>query len=78
MAKKVVIYTTPTCHYCDEAKKFLNENKIKFTAYDVAKDIEKRKEMMEISGSMGVPVITVDGKVMIGFSKEEFKKFLGI
>ncbi len=67
--KKVVIYSTPTCHYCGLAKEYFDENKIKYEAYDVASNIEKRREMMEKSGQLGVPVITVNDKVVVGFNQ---------
>lgn len=76
--KNVVIYSTPTCHYCHLAKDFLNERNIGYTEYDVAADIKKRQEMVEKSGQMGVPVIDVDGQIMVGYSEEVLSKALGI
>lgn len=78
MNKKVLIYSTPTCHFCHIAKDFLTEHNIAYTEYDVAADITKRKEMVEKSGQMGVPVIDVDGQVMVGYSEEALSKALGI
>jgi glutaredoxin-like YruB-family protein len=66
--KKVIIYSTPTCHYCNEAKKYFKEHGVKYTEYDVKADLEKRKEMIEISGQMAVPVIVIDGEGMVGFN----------
>lgn len=66
--KKITIYSTPTCHYCDEAKAFLTKYGIKYKSIDVAKDLEARKKMVEVSGQMGVPVITIDKEVMVGFN----------
>lgn len=76
--KKVIIYSTPTCHYCEKAKEFFAENKIKYTTYDVSKDMEKRKEMMDKSGQLGVPVIMVDKEVLVGFQKDELSRLLGL
>ena len=79
--KKVTVYSTPTCHYCEVAKTFFNEGKIKFTSIDVSKDTEKRKEMMDKSGQMGVPVIVVGNKTFVGFSeeiKDSISKELGL
>ena len=76
--KNVVIYSTPTCHYCHLAKDFLTERNIGYTEYDVAADIKKRQEMVDKSGQMGVPVIDVDGQVMVGYSEEALSKALGI
>ena len=55
--KNITIYSTPTCHFCQMAKEFLKEKGIEYTDYDVSTDMEKRKEMIEKSGQMGVPVI---------------------
>ena len=72
------MYSTPTCHYCNLAKDFFDENKIKYTVYNVSADLAKRKEMMEKSGQMGVPVITVDGELVMGFDEDRLKGLLGI
>ena len=60
------------------AKEFLKENNIPFEEYDVAADLERRKEMMQKTGQMGVPVIDVDGSVFVGFDKELLAKKIGI
>lgn len=73
---KVVVYSTPTCPYCKMAKEFLNQNNIPFEDINVAADKAKAKEMIEKSGQMGVPVIFVGEKMIIGFSKDELKKAL--
>jgi glutaredoxin 3 len=76
--KKVEMYSTPTCHYCNLAKDFFDENKIKYTVYNVSVDLAKRKEMMEKSGQMGVPVILVDGELIMGFDEDRLRGLLGI
>ena len=76
--KKVEMYSTLTCHYCNLAKDFFDENKIKYTVYNVSVDLAKRKEMMEKSGQMGVPVIIVDGELVMGFDEDRLKGLLGI
>jgi glutaredoxin 3 len=76
--KKVEMYSTPTCHYCNLAKDFFDENKIKYTVYNVSVDLAKRKEMMEKSGQMGVPVILVDGELVMGFDEDRLRGLLGI
>jgi glutaredoxin 3 len=76
--KKVEMYSTPTCHYCNLAKDFFDENKIKYTVYNVSVDLAKRKEMMEKSGQMGVPVIIVDGELVMGFDEDRLRGLLGI
>lgn len=76
--KNVVIYSTPTCTYCNMAKEFFKANNVAYTEYNVATDLEKRKEMVDKSGQMGVPVIDVEGEVTVGFDKETLAKSLGI
>jgi len=75
--KNVTIYSTPTCHFCHAAKDFLKENNIEFTDYNVAEDTEKRSEMVEKSGQMGVPVIMIDDEIMVGFDEAKLKEKLG-
>lgn len=76
--KNITIYSTPTCHYCNEAKKFMKENNIAYTEHNVASDLEQRKIMVDKSGQLGVPVIEIDGKIMVGFEEGRFKEALGI
>ncbi|MFA6274435.1 MAG: glutaredoxin domain-containing protein [Candidatus Paceibacterota bacterium] len=76
--KKVEIYSTPTCHFCHLAKDFFTANGIVFTDYDVASNLEKRKEMVDKTGQMGVPVIIIDGEITIGFDKPKLAKMLGL
>lgn len=76
--KNVIIYSTPTCHFCHMAKEFLTANNISFTDYDVATDLEKRKEMVDKSGQMGVPVIDIEGDLMVGFDQDRLTTALGI
>lgn len=76
--KSITIYSTPTCTYCHMAKEFLTEKGIAYTDYNVGTDLEKRKEMIEKSGQMGVPVIDIDGEIMVGFDKSELAAKLGL
>ena len=76
--KNIIIYSTPTCHYCHMAKNFFTANNIKFTDYNVASDLDKRKEMIEKTSQMGVPVIDIDGDIVIGFDEGHIKEMLGI
>lgn len=78
MDKQVVIYSTPTCHFCQMTKEFLKEQNIEFTDYNVAEDLEKRQEMIEKSGQMGVPVIFVGEEMMVGFDKERLSELLSL
>lgn len=68
--KPVVIYSTPTCVHCRHAKDYFKANNVAYTEYDVLADIPRRKEMVEKSGQMGVPVITIGNDVIVGFDEE--------
>jgi glutaredoxin 3 len=74
--KKVLIYSTPTCPYCKRAKDYLTQKGISYTDYDVAKDRDKAKEMIDKSKQMGVPVIIVDGEVVVGFNQAKLDGLL--
>ena len=78
MDKTVFIYSTPVCHFCHMAKDFFAENNIAFTEYDVAADMDKRKEMVDMTGQMGVPVIRIGDDVVIGFDEGKVKELLGV
>ncbi len=78
MAKKVLVYSTPACPYCIQVKQFLAANNIVFENYDVAKDNQKADEMVAKSGQMGVPVLDIDGQIVVGFDKGKIKQLLGI
>ncbi len=74
--KKVVIYSTPTCPYCHRVKEYLSRKGIPYTDINVAQDREKAKEMIQKSGQMGVPVITIDNEVVVGFNQTLLDKLL--
>ncbi len=76
--KNVTIYSTPTCHFCHLAKDYFTANGIVYTEYNVATDLEKRKEMVEKSGQMGVPVIIIDNELTVGFDQPKIAKLLGL
>ena len=76
--KKVTIYSTPTCHFCVAAKEYFKENNVSYEEFDVASDAEKRKEMMEKSGQLGVPVILIDDQIVVGFNRPKLAQLLGI
>ncbi len=76
--KKVTIYSTPVCHFCAMAKEFFKTNGISYEEFNVAADMEKRKEMMEKSGQLGVPVILIDNDVVIGFNRPKLARLLGL
>ena len=74
--KKVVIYSTPTCPYCKRVKDYLTQKGILYTDYDVAADREKAKEMIQKSKQMGVPVIIIDGEIVVGFNQVRLDSLL--
>ena len=74
--KKVVIYSTPTCPYCKKAKEYLSQKGISYVDYDVAKDRDKAKEMIQKSGQMGVPVIVIDDEIVVGFNQTKVDELL--
>jgi glutaredoxin-like YruB-family protein len=74
--KKVTIYSTETCHFCKLAKIFFDKNKIDYTAIDVGSDASKRREMIEKSNQMGVPVIVIGEDVVVGFDEVKIKELL--
>lgn len=76
--KQVVIYSTPTCTYCNQAKEYFKANNIPYTEYNVASDLQKRKEMVEATGQLGVPVISIGNEHIVGFQKERLAALLGI
>jgi len=78
MDKKVIVYSTHTCPYCIRAKKFLKDNNIVFEDIDVSADSVKAQEMIDKTGQMGVPVLDIDGEIIVGFDKEKISQALGL
>lgn len=74
----IKIYSTPTCPWCKKAKVYFEENGIQYEGIDVSSNEAAQKEMIEKSGQMGVPVLDIDGKIIIGFDKEEIDKTLNL
>lgn len=74
----ITIYSTPTCAYCKMAKEYLTSKQIPYTDINVATDHAKQEEMIKKSGQFGVPVIDVDGKIIIGFDKRKLDEYVGI
>jgi glutaredoxin 3 len=72
----IVVYTTPTCSYCYQAKEFLSRQGVPFVEKNVAADRRAAMEMVQLSGQQGVPVITVDGQVVVGFNQPRLMQLL--
>ena len=73
---KIIVYGTKTCLYCDMVKDFLKGEKVDFEYIDVGEDQEKGKEMVNKSGQMGVPVLDIDGEIIVGFNKPKIEEVL--
>jgi glutaredoxin-like YruB-family protein len=78
MAKKITVYSTPTCPYCIRAKEFLKSNNIEFEDIDVSENQEKAQEMIDKTGQMGVPVLDIDGEIIVGFDKDAISRALNL
>ena len=74
----VKVYTTTTCPYCTMAKSFLKENGVEFVEKNVGSDRAAAVEMVEKSGQMGVPVLEINGQIIVGFNREAIKKALNL
>jgi glutaredoxin-like YruB-family protein len=75
---QIKVFTTPVCPYCHTLKTFLEDNGFGYEEIDVSQDEEGKKEMIEKSGQMGVPVIEIDGEAVVGFEREKIIKLLGM
>ncbi len=73
---KVIVYSTPACPYCVYTKDYFRRNNVSFEDLDVTRDRAKAQEMIIKSGQMGVPVIDIDGNVLVGFQPEAFERLL--
>ncbi len=76
--KKVIVYSTPVCPYCQAIKDYFNDHDIEYIEKDVSSDKEARDELVEKSGTKGVPVVDIDGEIITGFDKKKIASILGI
>jgi glutaredoxin 3 len=72
----VIVYSTPSCSFCSMAKDFLRKKQVPFEEYDVSRDRRKADEMVRKSGQMGVPVLDVNGRILVGFRPAEIESAL--
>jgi glutaredoxin 3 len=72
----VAVYSTPSCPYCTMVKDFLKKKQIPFEEYDVSRDRRRADEMLRKSGQMGVPVVDVDGRILVGYRPAEIERAL--
>lgn len=74
----VVVYSTPTCRYCGAVKKYLKDRNISFRDIDVSRDPRAAAEMVRKTGQQGVPVIDINGRIVVGFDKSRLDAVLGL
>jgi glutaredoxin 3 len=72
----VIVYSTPTCPYCHQVKRFLTEKGVPYVDKDVASDLQARDDMVKKSGQLGVPVIEVNGSIVVGFNRPRLEEAL--
>ena len=72
----VVVYSTPSCGYCGMVKDFLRKKQVSFVEYDVSRDQRRADEMVRKSGQMGVPVVDVNGRILVGYRPAEIESAL--
>jgi glutaredoxin 3 len=75
---KIKVYTAPACVYCELLKQYLKEHNIEFEKIDVSENEKEAEKMIEKSGQMGVPVIEIDGEIVVGFDKAKIAGLLNI
>ena len=75
---KVIVFSTPTCSYCNMAKQYFRQKNVRFTDIDVSRDQSAARDMVRRSGQMGVPVIDIGGKVIVGFNRPKIDQMLGL
>ncbi len=78
ISAKVIIFTTPTCSYCNSAKRYFREKNVRFTEVDVSRDQKAAIDMRRRTGQMGVPVILINNRPIVGFDVHKINSMLGI
>ena len=74
----VIVFSTPTCSYCNMAKQYFRQKNVRFKDIDVSRDQSAARDMVRRSGQMGVPVIDIGGKVIVGFNRPKIDQLLGL
>ncbi len=75
---RVIVFSTPTCSFCNSAKLYFRQKGIKFSDVDVSRDAAAARDMVRRSGQQGVPVIDIGGKIVVGFDRPKINQLLGI
>ncbi|HHR85950.1 MAG: glutaredoxin family protein [Candidatus Thorarchaeota archaeon] len=78
MSHEITIYTTPSCSWCQATKEYLHAREIDFEEVDVSEDMRRAMEMVEKSGQQGVPVLDIDGEIIVGFDRSRIDALLGL
>jgi glutaredoxin 3 len=74
--RKIIVYSTPTCHYCTMAKNYFTKMGVQYEDINVGMDRVAAQEMVKKSGQMGVPVVDIDGQIVVGFQPEVFERLI--
>jgi glutaredoxin-like YruB-family protein len=74
--QRVILFTTPSCSFCNAAKQYFRKNGVRFREVDVSKDPTAARDMKRRSGQMGVPVIDINGKIVVGFDRPKIERLL--
>ncbi len=77
-AHRVLVFTTPSCPWCLRAKAYLRERRIGFREVDVSRDIAAARDLVRRTGQMGVPVVEIDGRPIVGFDRPAIDRLLGL
>ncbi|HVC86553.1 MAG TPA: glutaredoxin family protein [Gaiellaceae bacterium] len=75
---RVLVFTTPTCPWCVRAKQYLRQRNVKFREVDVSRDAAAARDLVRRTGQMGVPVVEIDGRPIVGFDKQQINRLLGL
>lgn len=75
---RVILFTAPGCPWCNRAKRYLRERGISFKEVDISRNPSAARDLIRMTGQSGVPVIVIDGKVIVGFNKSLIDKYLGL
>lgn len=75
---RVLVFTTPTCPWCKKAMAYLRQQKVPFREVDVSRDPAAARDLVRKTGQMGVPVVEIDGRPIVGFDKPQIDRLLGL
>jgi len=77
-AHRVLVFTTPSCPWCHRAKAYLRQRGVRFREVDVSRDPAAARDLVRRTGQMGVPVVEIDGRPIVGFDKPQIDRLLGL